>query len=100
MTGLATTPAVGDAQDRIVDAAVERLEEMLRAELELDVLDQPVVDHQRAKQRGLGLDILGKRGGRGRFGALVEFGQFRPWIFLGLVLARITKRERNRHVCG
>ena len=50
--------AVGEPQDRFVDAPVQRLEEMMRLELELDVLDQPVVDHQRAEQRGFGLDIL------------------------------------------
>ena len=50
--------AVGQPQDRFVDAAVQRLEEMVRLELELDVLDQPVVDHQRAEQRGFGLDVL------------------------------------------
>ena len=50
--------AVGDLQDRFVDAPMKRLEEVMRLELELDVLDQPVVDHQRAEQRRLGLDIL------------------------------------------
>ncbi len=49
---------IGHLQDGLVDAAVERLEEVMRLQLELDVLDQPVVDHQRAKQRSLGFDIL------------------------------------------
>ena len=39
-----------------------RLVEMLGAQLELDVLGEPVIDHQRAEQRGLGLDILRQRG--------------------------------------
>ena len=34
-------------------------------QLELDVLDQPVVDHQRAEQRRLRLDILGRAGASG-----------------------------------
>ena len=51
---------VGHAQDRFVDAAMQRLEEMVRLQAQLDVLDQPVVDHQRAKQRRLRFDILGK----------------------------------------
>jgi hypothetical protein len=33
---------------------------MVRLEAKLDVLDQPVVDHQRAKQRRFRLDILGE----------------------------------------
>ena len=45
---------------------MQRLVKVLRAELELNVLRQPIVDHQRAEQRRLGLDILGKRG-RGTF---------------------------------
>ena len=53
--------AVDEPQDLLVDAAVERLEEMVGAEPELDVLGEPVVDHQRAEQGGLGLDIVGKR---------------------------------------
>ena len=52
--------AIEQAQDLLVDAAVQRLEEMLGAQLELDVLGQPVVDHQRAEQRRLGLDIVGQ----------------------------------------
>ncbi len=68
---------VGHPQDRFVDAAVHRLEEMIGSELELDVLDQPIVDHQRAQQRGLGLDILRKRRGCGfgrRLGDSDDFG--------------------------
>ena len=52
--------AVDHPQYGVVDPPVQRLEEMLGAELELDILDQPIVDHQRAEQRGLGLDILGQ----------------------------------------
>ena len=58
---------VGHPQDGLVDAAVQRLEEMVGSKPDLDVLDQPVVDHQRAEQRRLRLDILGERGGCGRF---------------------------------
>jgi hypothetical protein len=70
---------VGGAQDGVVDAAVQRLEEMFGPELELDVLDQPVVDHQRAQQRGLRLDVAGQLVGfaRGRFRAVgdtIHFG--------------------------
>jgi hypothetical protein len=34
---------------------------MIGPELELDVLGEPVVDHQRAEQGGLRLDIVGQR---------------------------------------
>ncbi len=69
---------VDELQDGIIDPAVERLEEVLAAELELDVLDQPVVDHQRAEQRRFRRDIVrqrrrrdeGERGGGGRDGGL------------------------------
>ena len=54
--------AIHHAQDRLVDAGVERLVEMIGAQLELDVLDQPVVDHQGAEQRRLRLDVAGERG--------------------------------------
>ena len=57
---------VEQPQDLLVDPAVQRLEEMLGAELELDVLGQPVVDHQRAEQRRLRLDIVRKRHARRR----------------------------------
>ena len=50
--------AIGQPQDRFVDPAVERFEEVQRLQFELDVLDQPVVDHQRAQKSGFGLDIL------------------------------------------
>ncbi len=56
-------PPVDHQQDRVIDPAVERLEEMLRPQLELDILDQPVVDHQRAEQRRLGRDIVRQGGG-------------------------------------
>ena len=69
---------VAHAQDRIVDPPVQRLEEMVRSKLELDVLDQPVVDHQRAQQRRLRLDIVGQRRGRGRVGGFSDVGGFRP----------------------
>ena len=55
---------------------MQRLEEMMRLQPDLDVLDQPVVDHQRAEQRGLRLDILGERGGRWRFCAFVDSDDF------------------------
>ena len=42
--------AVDQPQDLLVDPGVQRLEEMVGAKLELDVLGQPVVDHQRAEQ--------------------------------------------------
>ena len=57
---------VEEAQDLLVDPAVQRLVEMLGTEFELDVLGQPVVDHQRAEQSGLGLDIGGEDLGGGR----------------------------------
>ena len=41
---------VEQAQDLLVDPPVQRLEEMLGPELELDILGEPVVDHQRAEQ--------------------------------------------------
>ena len=57
--------AIRQRQDLLVDAAVQRLVEMLRSKLEHDVLDEPVVDHQRAEQRRLRLQVLGQRGGLG-----------------------------------
>ena len=62
--------AVEQPQDLLVDAPVQRLEEMLGAQLELDVLGQPVVDHQRAEQGRLGLDIV--RAGPGLGGRGVD----------------------------
>jgi hypothetical protein len=53
--------AVEQAQDLLVDAAVQRLVEMVGPEPELDILGQPVVDHQRAEQRRLRLHVLRKR---------------------------------------
>ncbi len=59
--------------DRAKDAAMDRFEEMLVLDYLDNVVGQPVVDHHRAQQRGLRLDILGqagggvrRRGGRGR----------------------------------
>ena len=49
-------------RDHLIDTAVQRLKEMVGPELELDVLGQPVVDHQRAEQRRLRLYIMRKRG--------------------------------------
>ncbi len=67
---------VGHAEDGVVDAAVQRLEIMVRAKLQLNVLNQPVVDHQRAEQRCLRLDIMRERGGDGRVGGIVESEDF------------------------
>jgi hypothetical protein len=58
--------AVDELQYLLVDAGVERLVEMVGPELELDVLGQPVVDHQRAEQRRLRLHVLGQCGRFGR----------------------------------
>jgi hypothetical protein len=52
--------AVGQAKDRLIDAAVKRFEEMIGAKLQLDILHQPVVEQQGAKQRGFGLYIMGE----------------------------------------
>ena len=55
--------AVGEPEDRLRRsgrAAARR--NGAAARRDLDVLDQPVVDHQRAQQRRFGLDILGERG--------------------------------------
>ena len=53
---------------------MQRLEEMIGPKFELDVLDQAVVDHQRAEQRGLRLDVLGERVGVRRFDADRRYG--------------------------
>jgi hypothetical protein len=45
------------AQYLVEDAPVQRLEEMLGPQLDRDILDDAVVDHQRAKKGGLRLDI-------------------------------------------
>ena len=52
---------VDEAQDLLVDPPVQRLEEMLGPQFQLDILDDPIVDHQRAEQSRLGLDIVGQR---------------------------------------
>ena len=68
---------VGHAQHRFVDAAVQRLEEMVRLQPDLDVLDDAIVDHQRAKQRRLRFDVLRQRGrhrGVGGFSDSEDFG--------------------------
>ncbi len=39
---------------------MHRLEEMLRVQTIDQIVGQPVVDHHRAQQRGLRLDIAGK----------------------------------------
>ncbi len=46
--------------DRFVDAAMQGLEEMLSFQLELDILHDAVVDHQRAQQRCLRLHVAGE----------------------------------------
>jgi len=54
--------AIDHLQYGFVDAAMRRLEEMVGPELELDVLGQPVIDHQRTEQSRLRLHIVGKHG--------------------------------------
>ena len=71
---------VGQAKDRIVDPPVQRLGEMVRLELQPDILDQPVVDHQRAKQRRLRLDILGEGRGSGGLRRISDANEFQPWV--------------------
>ena len=44
---------------------MERFEEMLRLDLDLDILGNAVVDHQRAQQRGFGFDIARQFGAAG-----------------------------------
>ena len=60
--GVGDAIAVGELEDGLVNAAVQRLEEMKRLQFELDVLDQAVVDHQRAEQGRFRLDVLRKGG--------------------------------------
>ena len=86
VTGLATMLLVGQPQDGLVDPPVQRLEEMVRLQPELDVLDQPVVDHQRAQQRGLRLDILRQCRCSRRLGGLGDsdyFGHGSSWPVTG-----------------
>jgi hypothetical protein len=67
--------AVDELQDLLVDAGVERLEEMLGPQSELDVLGDPVVDHQRAEQRAFRLDVVRKSRafGCGRIGRQPDY---------------------------
>jgi hypothetical protein len=58
--------AIDQAQYLLVNAGVERLEEMLPPQLQLDVLGQAIVDHQRAEQGRFRLHILRQRGRFGR----------------------------------
>ncbi len=62
--------AIDQLQYLLVDPGVERLVEMVGAKLELDVLGEPVVDHQSAEQGRLRLHVLreGGRFGRRRVG--------------------------------
>jgi hypothetical protein len=55
---------------------VQRLEKMVRLQAKLNVLDQPIVDHQRAKQRRFRLDILRERGGCGGLCPAVDSNYF------------------------
>ena len=87
--------AVGHPQDRFVDSAVQRLEEMMRPELELDVLDQPVVDHQRAQQRGLGFDILRKGLESPVLTRTRRCGRLRPWRCSYARAGPTSKREQK-----
>ena len=57
---------VDELQYLLVDPGVERLVEMIGPELELDVLGEPVVDHQSAEQSRLRVHILGQSGRFGR----------------------------------
>ena len=63
------------ADDRLVDSAVRRLEEMIGVEDALDVVDEPVVDQQSAEQRRLGVDIVRQRQ-RPRGGVVYESYRF------------------------
>ena len=58
---LIPTPAnTGDERHRLLkDAAVKRFEEMVGGQRDGQILDDSVVDQDRAKERGLGLDITG-----------------------------------------
>ena len=71
---------------------------------ELDVLDQPVVDHQRAEQRRLRLDILRERRGRGRVGGLVDsedFGHGGTLTIFGRATLQPTRdRDFGGGACG
>ena len=93
--GVGRHALVHQHQDTLVDAAVQRFGEMLRPQPAHHVLDQPVVDHQRAQQRGFGLKVLRQghalfvrahdtQGGEGgcRHGPLVAHA--RPGINIGL----------------
>jgi hypothetical protein len=55
--------AVDEAKNLLVDAPVQRFEEMIGPEPHLNVFGQPIVDHQRAEQGRLRLDIVRQGGG-------------------------------------
>ncbi len=67
--------AVQQLHDRVIDAAMHRLEKMLGLDLELNILRQPVVDHQRAEQGCFRLHIAGEFR-RAGFGGIVHFYEF------------------------
>jgi hypothetical protein len=52
--------AVCQQQDGIINAAMNGFKKMFGAQRELDILNQPVVDHERAEQRRFRLHIMGQ----------------------------------------
>ncbi len=66
--GIGHHVAIDELQDALRDAPMDRFVEMIRAQLDLNIFAQPVIDHQRAEQRRLGFDIARQFGGVRGFG--------------------------------
>ncbi len=58
--GVSDHRPVDQPHDGIVNAAMDRFKEMFGPQFQLNILCHAIVDHQRAQQRGLCLDIMGQ----------------------------------------
>ena len=67
--------ALDQAHHRLIDTAMQWLEEMFGLQLELHILRDAVVNHQRAEQRSLRFDVA-RQFQPALFGSGIEFHEF------------------------
>ena len=89
--------AVHQPQDRLVDAGVDGLVEVIGAQPRLDVLDQPVVDHQGAEKSGLRLDVAGQGRGLRAAGGGNESDRFCHGVVVGAERTGLNPPARLIH---
>src|SRR3546814_6962523 len=85
--------AVDEAQHGFIDAPVERRMEMFGLELDLNVFDEPVVDHQRAKQRAFRLDVLREGGGHRQFFGNETDRGCEPYFMIIKIDAKVKQKD-------